>query len=151
MSAIYDVKNNLIFTGGHDGTLLAWHFETGFIKFYLHEMDPTCCSKKYIHDAKSVDSLAIMNKSRILLSATADQTIRFWDLTDLSSGKQPIFKMKVNHAEGDALTMIAVNIDCDRLVTTDTAGRMKLWDISKADFRNEKSDPLSKIREMWFI
>jgi hypothetical protein len=69
----------------------------------------------------------------------------------LSNGKQPIFKMKVNHAEGDALTMIAVNIDCDRLVTTDTAGRMKLWDISKADFKNKESDPLSKIREMWFI
>lgn len=36
MSACYDYKNNLIFTGGHDGTILAWHFETGFIKFYLH-------------------------------------------------------------------------------------------------------------------
>ena len=36
MCAIYDHMNNLIFTGAHDGTLQAWHFETGFIKFYLH-------------------------------------------------------------------------------------------------------------------
>jgi WD40 repeat protein len=130
MSAIYDIKNNLIFTGGHDGTLLAWHFETGFIKYYLHEIDPTCCSKKYINDAKSVDTLALMATKRYLLSGTADQTIRFWDLNDLSSGKQPVFKMSVNHADGDALTIIAVNEDGDRLVTADTAGRLKLWDIS---------------------
>jgi WD40 repeat protein len=72
MSSIYDIKNNLVFTGGHDGTLLAWHFETGFIKFYLHEMDSTCCSKNYIKEAKSVDTLAIMTKKSILLSGSAD-------------------------------------------------------------------------------
>jgi len=76
--------------------------------------------------------------------------IRFWDLNDLSSGRQPIFKMVVNHQEGDALTMIAVNEDCDRLVTADTKGRMKLWDISQPDFRKD-SDPLSKMRVLWFI
>ena len=150
MSAIYDIKNNLVFTGGHDGTLLAWHFETGFIKFYLHEMDSTCCSKNYIKEAKSVDTLAIMTKKSILLSGSADQMIRFWDLNDLSSGRQPIFKMMANHMEGDALTMIAVNQDCDRLVTADTKGRLKLWDTSLPDYRKD-SDPLSKMRVLWFI
>lgn len=150
MSSIYDVKQNLVFTGGHDGTLLAWHFETGFIKYYLHDMDPTCCSKNYIHDSKSVDTLAIMTKKRILLSGSADQIIRFWDLNELSSGKQPIWKMNVNHEKGDALTMIAVNEDCDRLLTADSKGRLKLWDTSKVDFRKD-SDPLSKMRVIWFI
>jgi len=37
MSAIYCLKNNLIYTGGHDGTLISWNFETGYIKYYLHE------------------------------------------------------------------------------------------------------------------
>jgi len=72
MSAIYDVKLNLVFTGGHDGTLLAWHFETGFVKYYLHEMDETCCSKDYILKSKSVDTLALMSDKRILLSGSAD-------------------------------------------------------------------------------
>ena len=72
-------------------------------------MDSTCCSKNYIKEAKSVDTLAIMTKKSILLSGSADQMIRFWDLNDLSSGRQPIFKMMANHMEGDALTMIAVN------------------------------------------
>lgn len=64
MSATYDAKNNLVFTGGHDGTILAWHFETGFIKFYLHQQDKDCTSDKYILDAKSVDCLFIMQETR---------------------------------------------------------------------------------------
>lgn len=44
MSACYDVKTNLVFTGGHDGTLLGWHFETGFVKYHFHEIDKTCVS-----------------------------------------------------------------------------------------------------------
>lgn len=60
MSCVYDVKTNLIFTGGHDGSLLAWHFETGFTKHVLHELDETCMSKNYVNDSKSVDCLTIM-------------------------------------------------------------------------------------------
>jgi WD40 repeat protein len=48
MCATYDFDNNLVFTGGHDGTLLAWHFETGFIKFYMHTQDDSCTDKFYI-------------------------------------------------------------------------------------------------------
>jgi hypothetical protein len=62
MSATYDIKSNLIFTGGHDGTILAWHFETGFIRTYLHSMDPTCTSNNHIVEAKSVDTLFIMKE-----------------------------------------------------------------------------------------
>jgi len=72
MSATYDVKTNLIFTGGHDGTLLGWHFETGFVKFHLHELDKTMTSTNYIVDSKSIDCLHIMQKSRILMSGCAD-------------------------------------------------------------------------------
>lgn len=60
MSAIYDQRNNLIFTGAHDGTLQAWHFETGFIKFYLHSQDKECTSTDYVREGKSVDTLFIM-------------------------------------------------------------------------------------------
>jgi hypothetical protein len=39
MSAIYVKYGNhqLIFTGGHDGTLIGWNFETGYIKKTLHD------------------------------------------------------------------------------------------------------------------
>lgn len=72
MSACYDQTSNLIFTGGHDGTLLGWNFETRFIKTYMHEIDKTCVSEDYIRQSKSVDCLIIMEKQRILLSGTAD-------------------------------------------------------------------------------
>ena len=60
MSCVYDVSSNLIFTGGHDGSLLAWHFETGFSKYALHEKDKTCTHKDYVRKQKSVDSLIIL-------------------------------------------------------------------------------------------
>lgn len=37
MSLVYCRQNGLIYTGGHDGTLIAWSFETGSIKKTLHD------------------------------------------------------------------------------------------------------------------
>jgi len=41
----------------------------------------------------------------------------------------------------------------ERLITADTKGRFKLWDISKVDFRAETSPEAirSKIRLVWYI
>ena len=60
MCVAYNRDNQLIYTGGHDGSLIAWNFETGYIKFYLHELDPTCISKSgnYILESKSVDCVS---------------------------------------------------------------------------------------------
>ena len=32
----------MIYTGGHDGTLISWNMESGSAKRYLHDKDPTC-------------------------------------------------------------------------------------------------------------
>ena len=45
MCVAFNYVNQLIYTGGHDGSLIAWNFETGYIKFYLHELDPSCMTK----------------------------------------------------------------------------------------------------------
>ena len=60
MSAVYCDFNKLIYTGGHDGSLIAWNFDTGYSKHYLHEKDDTCTSEDYIKDGKSVDQLIIL-------------------------------------------------------------------------------------------
>jgi WD40 repeat protein len=64
MCVTYNRVNQLIYTGGHDGSLIAWNFETGYIKFYLHELDPTCMSKSgnHILESKSVDCILILYK-----------------------------------------------------------------------------------------
>jgi len=72
MSCTFDIKNLLIFTGGVDGTLIAWNHDTGFARYYLHEYDPTCKSEDFIADSKSVDALVIMEKKRLLISMSAD-------------------------------------------------------------------------------
>lgn len=33
MSACYCLKNQMIYTGAHDGTIIAWNFETGYSKY----------------------------------------------------------------------------------------------------------------------
>jgi len=52
----------LIYTGGHDGSLIAWNFETGYVKYYLHDCDASCMSKtgEYIKESKSVDCVNII-------------------------------------------------------------------------------------------
>jgi WD40 repeat protein len=81
MCVAYNKENQLIYTGGHDGSLIAWNFETGYIKFYLHELDPTCMSKSgnHILESKSVDCILILYKHSLICSVSADQMIRFWD------------------------------------------------------------------------
>ena len=144
MSAIYyptptSSTSDLIFTGGHDGTLIAWNFETGYRKHNLHEIDPTCTSNEYykdIKDGKSVDQLLILDArpKPKLISMSANQWLRFWDLDELCDQKP--FKFYCKHPEDDGLTSIATTKDNDLLITADTSGQLKLWDISEVDFDN---------------
>jgi len=131
MSAVYCLSNNLIYTGGHDGTLLAWNFETGYMKYLLHEYDKSCTSVNYIKESKSVDMLIILEKKEKLLSMTADQNLRFWSLKD---AKKPTFTFHCKHPEEDSLTAVGVTKDNEVLITGDTSGQLKVWDISDVKF-----------------
>jgi WD40 repeat protein len=150
MSCVYDHKYTLLYTGGHDGRLIAWNFETGYRKHSLHENDPTCTSKDYLKDGKSVDQLLILEnrKHPKLISMTADQWLRFWNLKDVGDQK-PTFKFHCKHPDDDGLTAIATTKDNDYLITGDTSGQMKLWDISEVDLDNQKTENF--FLEKWFI
>ncbi len=97
MSCTFDIQTLLIFTGGVDGTIVGWNFETSFARYRMHEWDDTCCSPNYIKDSKSVDAIIVMDFKRILISMSADQKLRFWDLKDLPSQKGPVFWMDAGH------------------------------------------------------
>ena len=83
MSCTFDLKHMLIFTGGVDGHIIGWNYETKFARYYSHTWDPTCTSGNFTANSKSVDALVIMKKERLLLSMSADQYLRFWDIEDL--------------------------------------------------------------------
>jgi len=89
MSAVYCLKNNLIYTGAHNGTLIAWNFETGYSKSQLDTHDETCTSKAgtHIEESKSVDQPLILDVREKLVSMTADQYLRFWNLNELTATK----------------------------------------------------------------
>ena len=87
MSAAFCEENNLIYTGAHDGTLIGWSFETGYIKQYLHDLDPTCTCKDYIEQSKSVDQIIVLKQRKKLVSLTADQYLRVWSLDVLTTQK----------------------------------------------------------------
>lgn len=84
MSCTFDIKTMFMFTGGVDGTIVGWNFDTQFARYEMHKWDPTCLSVKFVEDSKSVDALIVMDEKRILLSMSADQMIRFWDLDALN-------------------------------------------------------------------
>lgn len=151
MSVAYNYQLNLIYTGGHDGSLIAWNFETGYIKNYLHELDPSCTLKNggdYILQQKSVDCLLILYKKEILVSVSADQTIRFWNF-DITKGRQPVFTLHGDHERLDSLSAIATTMDNNFLVTGDTAGCLKMWDLT--NFRYSIDHTSENIIEKWFI
>jgi len=42
-------------------------------------------------------------------------------------------------------------LKCDRLLSGDTAGRIKCWDITKADFRRRDHDHMQDVRISWYV
>ena len=140
MSCTFDLKNLLIFTGGVDGTIFGWNYETKFARYDMHNWDETCTSENFIADSKSVDALVIMEQKRLLISMSADQIIRFWDLEELAAHEQClVFKFHAHHINpiaDEQLTGLAINQANDKVVTTDCSGRMKMFDVSRVEFKN---------------
>jgi len=103
MSVVYSRKDNLVFTGSHEGRIIGWNFETKRAKFELHLEDDTCVSDSPALDAKSVDCMLVLETEGILLTGTADQYIRFWDT---KNGKL-LNKVSAKFHPEEALTAIA--------------------------------------------
>ena len=70
---------------------------------------------------------------------SADQNLRFWNLNELGD-QRPTFKFYCKHPIDDGLTAIATTKDNDYLITGDTSGQMKLWDISEVDLDNPSTE-----------
>lgn len=76
----------------------------------------------------------MMYVHQLLVSVSADQKIRFWDF-DVTAGRQPVFTLYGDHEKLDSLSAIATTDDNNWLITGDTSGNMKLWDLTDHRFR----------------
>lgn len=99
--------------------------------------------------SKSVDALVIMKERQKLLSMTADQYLRFWSTEENKDIKNPCFRFWCNHPDDDNLTAVAVSEDNNVIVTGDTQGQMKMWDISEVDLEDQSTDKV--FLERYFI
>ena len=85
--------------------------------------------------------------------------MRFWDLDDLQSQKGPVFKFHARHTNEvypDQLTGLAITkqLNNDRCVTSDTAGRIKMFNFSRVDFLNTAlsfEEKEAQVGVPWFI
>ena len=125
-------KDNLLFTGAYDGSVIAWNYETGYMKSQLHELDPSMLALPDRLDLKSVECLIVLEKrARIsddkefvqgfLLSGTADQNIRIFQTWNLQFTKM----FNVSHGRFDDLSCLSATEDCEILFTGDTAGNVR--------------------------
>jgi WD40 repeat protein len=80
---------------------------------------------------------------------TADQNLRFWNILETQGGKQPSFKFNCKHPDEDGLTALSVTKDNNIIVTGDTSGQIKMWDISQVDFDDQSTE--KKFIEKYFI
>jgi len=64
---------------------------------------------------------------------TADQYLRFWNINELKSNKLLSFKFHCKHPPEDSLTAVAVTKDNNFIITADTSGQLKKWDITDVD------------------
>ena len=90
----------------------------------------------------------MMYKSHLVVSVSADQKIRFWDF-DVTASRQPVFTLYGDHDRLDSLSTIATTEDNNWLITGDTTGNMKMWDLTDHKFRVDLTS--DNIREVWFI
>lgn len=67
----------------------------------------------------------------------------------MKDAKPPTFKFHCKHPDDDHLTAIAVTKDNNTLVTADTSGQLKCWDISEVDLDDQSTE--NKFIEKYFI
>jgi WD40 repeat protein len=77
--------------------------------------------------------------------------VRFWCLQDLP--QKPLYTLETEHGEGDSLTALAVTSDARHIVTGDTSGNLKCWDVGKVDFWDKVDDNEKRenVWDIWFI
>ena len=90
----------------------------------------------------------MMYEHRLVVSVSADQKIRFWDF-DVTASRPPVFTLYGDHDRLDSLSTIATTEDNNWLITGDTTGNMKMWDLTNHKFRVDLTS--DNIREAWYI
>jgi len=147
-------QNNYIYVGTHSGELFAINAESRTTKARLHEEDPSMRSRDPIANRKSVDILLILEHKRILVSGSADQTIRFWETEPTEIINPPLITVLPDFPEDDSLTALAATEDNNYLLAADTSGHLKMLDLMGMNKESLKAKSFKfsiKTHQKWYI
>jgi WD40 repeat protein len=116
-------------TGSDDGEIRIWNVEQAVLKWNLS--DPMQGGSTSFED-KSVEKLAFLNGSGVLVSCGGDGYLRFWAAFEHKD--QLLHRQEANHRPGEAVLSLASSRDGDQIVTADSGGYFSAneWAKSKA-------------------
>ena len=124
LSLTYCQREKLIVTGGQLGQVIAWHMETGFPRAYLHEIDPSLLSASE-DEPKAVEDLIYSGLICMLISVSADNCIRFWDMRDITFRHKSVLENN-----GELITCACLGPAEDVLVVGDEVGNVRIIGIA---------------------
>ncbi|CAG8580237.1 1727_t:CDS:2 [Diversispora eburnea] len=121
---------SVLASASEDSTIKIWDYETDLtIKVWDLQNDYKCIKTLYGHD-HSVSSVAFLPSGDIIMSASRDKTIKFWEVT---SGY--CTRTFVGHLEW--VRMVSPSEDGKWIVTSSNDQTARLWDIGSGECKME--------------
>jgi len=138
LSAVY-VPHGLLATSSYDGMIYVWNLDSGFFKCSMSVPEDEL--QRTLPDQRPIERLVYLSRVKLIVSSGADGYIRFWNPF---AGEQVYFE-DARHYRGESIVALASDELNNFLVSGDTVGNVKLWDISTwVDFDALSEDVVSK-------
>jgi WD40 repeat protein len=134
-------KNEFLISGSDDRTIKIWADFDDEAKHFVERVKSIVkmrangfCVKTLVGHTDFVLNLEINEESKLLLSCSADETIRAWDLSDImvtksvtsSSGKC----VQILSGHTDFVCCVKLNATGNRLISGSYDGCIKVWDLA---------------------
>lgn len=110
-------QSSLALSGGEDGSVRVWDTATGL------------SVEVFRGHAKAVNHVAFSRGTKLALSASPDGTAYLWCLPSAIPPISPPWRSLLGHA-ADRIVCVALSPDGRKVLTGDTDGGVRLWDLS---------------------
>jgi WD40 repeat protein len=117
--------SHLLATGADNGEIKIWNLETFSYRHSLTD-DEFLQSQNSEFDEKTVERVAFLHKSGLLVSTGGDGYLRIWSGTE----RVLLRRVSAQHRPGESVLALHASADGNRLLTADSAGFLKQWDVS---------------------